>query len=124
MSNPSPLTLSLNRLYCSKQATPTDQVPYQWQAPLMRPEQLEDWAEFERRVTWAGQLWLQNRDLRPYCALVITNLQARRSYVFQRPMRPGDKGFTILGHEEALLQTGEPVGPYPLLFVEFDVPFL
>lgn len=118
MSKVDPLKLALRRLYLTQQSCSIPETPYQWQCPLLMPDCLEDLEEFDRRVKHAGLLWLQNRDFRPFNLLVITHLDANLSYVFQRPQFPGDTGFTMTGIEQALIETGEHLPPYPIVFME------
>jgi hypothetical protein len=89
-----------------------------WQAPLLFPEDISDLDEFDRRVRHAGELWLQNHDLRPFNLLIITHLAANRSYLFQRPQAPGQLGTSIGSIDRCLLTDGGSIGLYPIVFVE------
>lgn len=90
-----------------------------WQSPLLLPENLSDLDELDRRVKHAGELWLQNHDLRPFNLLIITHSQAKISYVFQRPQKPGQLGISIGPISQCLLKEGKSLSPYSLIFSEF-----
>jgi hypothetical protein len=122
MPSVNPLNLAMRRLYITQHSRVVPWASYQWQCPLLVPDDIHDREEFDRRVRQAGQFWLQNRDLRPFNVLVITHLEAALSYVFQRPQAPGETGFTIFGIEQTLLETGESLPPYPIVFVEYAGP--
>lgn len=95
---------------------------YIWQSPLLFPEDISDLEEFHQRSQHAGQLWLQNHDLRPFNVLILTHTNANISYVFQRSQTPNTSSVTVGPVSDCLLEQGEIFSPYELLFVELEQP--
>jgi hypothetical protein len=110
---------AFQRLYLVEKPTTVNFCRYSWQTPLMLPQDLQDMAEFEHRVSHAGELWLQNHDLRSFNLLIITHQQAKVSYAFQKPQLPNQIGLQLGPVQEELIQIGEPLPPYPLIFGEY-----
>lgn len=91
---------------------------YIWQSPLLLPQDLSDFQEFDQRVKQAGILWLKNDDLRPYNLLIVTHRTAWISYLFQRAQIPNQVP-TIAGPiYRRLVRKGIVLPPYPLLYQE------
>lgn len=90
-----------------------------WQSPLLFPANLSDSDEFDRRIHHAGQLWLQNHDLRPFNLLILTHGNLNISYVFQRPQQPGELSMSVGPISQSILIKGKPLLPYELIFAEF-----
>lgn len=91
---------------------------YVWQSPLLLPQDLSDFNEFERRVKKAGILWLKNDDLRPFNLLILTHKTAWLSYVFQRPQIPNQAPIIAGPIPRRLIRKGSAILPYPLIFQE------
>jgi hypothetical protein len=91
---------------------------YIWQSPLLLPQDLSDFDEFDQRVKQAGRLWLKNDDLRPFNLLVIVHKTAWISYIFQRPQIPNQAPIIAGPIPRRLIIKGIIIPPYPLIFQE------
>jgi len=92
---------------------------YIWQSPLLLPQDLSDFDEFDQRVKQAGRLWLKNDDLRPFNLLVIVHKTAWISYIFQRAQIPNQLPIIAGPIPRRLVKKGIVIPPYPLLFQEY-----
>jgi hypothetical protein len=91
---------------------------YIWQSPLLLPQELSDFDEFDQRVKQAGRLWLKNDDLRPFNLLVLVHKTAWISYRFQRAQLPNQAPIIAGPIPRRLIRKGITIPPYPLIFQE------